>query len=726
MAEDPRALLDGLTVVELGDGIAGSVAAATFSTLGATVRKGVPERRRHLAHPPAIGRSGDSALVATLDRSKQLASEADARAAAPGADIVLLDVVEQAAPAPETGGVLVTISSFGLDGPDAGRPGGELVAAAAGGLLGTLEPEGGGRPVSPPGFVALRAVGAVTALAALHGLDERRHGGRPVHVDVSAQEAIVFTAALPECAHMIFDCPGRAGSGRYVAPSGAFPCRDGLVRITAVENHQWQGMVAALGEPGWSRGLEDRPARAEHADMITSRVAEWTAGMGKLSCADLLQRHGVPATPVNRPDEVIASEQLAHRGSARSVVLDDTAATVLGPPWRLRLEAAGAERPPGLRGLRVVELTHVLAGPVVGAILGGIGATVVRLEDRDRLDIYRRSGPFAGGVPGEERGAYFAVANHSKASVAADGGEVAAATGQLLSCADVLVENVGASRLDRLGVDAAHLARSGLLVTRVSGFGSDGPLAGHRAYANNVQAFGGLAWMTRDHEGELARFGSVLADPLSSVIAATVVAAWASGPQRRRGGVVDLAMVEVLAGCIAEYVAAASTGVALDPPLGNDLAPYAPHGAYTCAAGRWVAVAVQDDDEWAALVGALGAPDALDRPGWRRAEARFAERHLIDHVLDDLLGARSADEVVDVLTTAGVRASVVARGRDLVGDGHLARRGFFPEVEHPDLGVVRIVGLPWRFAGGGPIPLVGAPALGSTSLIDALERFRGR
>lgn len=725
MPDDRSALLGGLSVLELGDGIAGSVAAAALATLGASVRKAVGRDRPHGAHPPIVGPTGGSALLATLDRAKVLVDEAEAAAALASADLVVLDAVDGAAEPLDVPGVLVTISPFGLSGPDAGRPGGELVAAAAGGLLKTIEPARGGRPVSPPGFVALRAVGAVAALAALHGLDEQRHRHGPVHVDVSAQEAVVFTAALPECAHVMFDCPGRAGSGRYVAPSGAFPCKDGLVRITAVENHQWRGMVEALGAPEWTVGLEDRPARAERAAMITELVGEWTATQQKAACADLLQAHRVPATPVNLPAEVLESEQLAHRGSVEVVELDGVPASVLGPPWRLRLGAPGDGRPGGLRDLRVVELTHVLAGPIVGALLGGMGASVVRVEDRDRLDIYRRTGPFAGGVAGEERGAYFAVANHSKTSVAAEGAAMATATAALLERAQVLIENVGTSRLDRLGIDPDGLAAGGTLVLRLSGFGADGPSSAHRVYANNVQAYGGLAWMTRDHQGELARFGSVLADPLSSVTAATVIAAWASGPLGDRGGVVDLSMVEVVAGCIAEFVAAASTGVDVDPPLGNDLSPYAPHGVYRSADGRWVAVAVQRDDEWAALVEALGAPAALATAGWTQAEHRLAARATIDAALDEVLGAREAADAVRDLVAGGVRAAVVVGGPELVADPHLATRGFFPEVDHPELGVARIVGLPWRFTGEGPIPLVGAPALGSTSLADALEGSDG-
>lgn len=711
------ALLEGIAVVEVGDGIAGSVAAATLAALGAAVRKVVAAERAHADHEPRVG--SQSAITAVLDHDKDVGTTEPT-----DADVLIVDSVDRRAELPQaTAGVTVVITPFGADGPYADRAGGELVAAASGGLLGTIESEAGdGRPVSPPGFVALRSVGAVAALAALHGLDRHRRTGEPVVVEVSAQEAVVFVAALPECAHVMFDCPGRAGSGRYVAPSGVFACKDGHVRITAVENHQWKGMVAALGSPDWTQGLDERPARVEHAERINAEVAAWTAVRDKADCAELLQGHGVPATPVNTPDEVLTSPQLIHRKSIQSVQLAGEAAKVLAPPWRTELAEPSVDRAAGVEGLRVIELTHVLAGPIVGALLGAMGATVIRVEDLDRLDIYRRTGPFAGGVAGPERGAYFAVANHSKRSVAA-GADLADVVDKLVSNADVLIENVGRSRLERIGLDLPARAGSGLLGLSVSGFGCEGPAARYRAYANNVQAYGGLAWLTRDHDGALARFGSVLADPLSSVIAATVIAAWALGPRRTSGAVVDLAMVEVVAGCISEYVASASTGQTVEPPAGNELAPYAPHAVFPAADGRHVAIAIHTDAEWARLVDALG-DKVLDQAEWSSAAARRADAKQVDAALASLVRQRSADEIVTALAGRGLRVAAVAAGADLVVDPHLEARGFFPSIDHPELPAARIVGLPWRFVGAGPIPLAGAPALGSTSLDEALEVLR--
>ncbi|WP_255507119.1 CoA transferase [Mycolicibacterium sp. 018/SC-01/001] len=607
-----------------------------------------------------------------------------------GCDIVVCDGANSM-PEPPRGGVIVVITPFGLDAPHGRRPVGEITAQASGGLLATIEDEDG-KPVPAPGYVALRAVGAVAALAALHGLDRRSRDpdGDAIVVDVSAQEAVLFAAALPECAHILYRCPGRAGSGRYLAPSGLFACRDGMVRITAVENHQWKGLRTALGEPAWAEGLDERQTRIDNADLINEHVTAWTRDRLKADCAALLQASGVPSTPVNTPSELLTSPQFQHRGSLQPARLADRDAVVLGAPWTTAAGKETTRQRSGLAGLRIAELTHVLAGPIVGALLGAMGADVVRIEDPERLDIYRRTGPFADGVAGPERGAYFAVANHSKRSVLLDPAHAVDDVATILGASDVLIENVGTSRLRRLAVDPSALADAGRLTLRVSGFGADGPMSGYRVYANNVQSYGGLAGLCVGSDGTPARLGTVLADPLSSITAAVVIAAWAVGPRRSTGAVVDLSMAEVVASTVSEYLVAASIGDGTEDGL-------AARSVHLATDGRWVAVELRGDQ-------------------CQRDRADFVAR---------LVATNRADDAEFKLRGAGIEAAIVRKASELVVDKHLATRQFFPEIDHPaeDLETARLVGLPWRFAGEGSVPLVPPPALGSSTAdyLDAAE-----
>jgi crotonobetainyl-CoA:carnitine CoA-transferase CaiB-like acyl-CoA transferase len=729
-------VLNGLRVVELGTGLAGASCAAILRTLGATVRKFVPGASVPAFEPSLSTSSGGrvSILGDLLDRDKTTTNDGCDASVFSEADIVICDrVVDDAGLPPDPAeyaelvtrhneNVWVTATPFGLTGPYSSYLGSELVSSASGGLAATIAPKDGGRPSLLPGFQGLLATGQVAALAALHGLDRRRETDRSVHVDVSSQEAVALVGALPECAHAIYSCPGRAGSGRYVAPSGLFRCRDGLVRITAPDDHQWTGVVRALEAPGWTRGLEKREARAEHANRINHELQNWTAALAMADCAEKLQRHGVPATPVNTPDDLLASAQFAARGFFEGANLGGSFAQVPGRPytWTPSADADAPAGPhAGLRGLRIAEFAHVLAGPIAGALLGAIGAHVVRFEDLARLDLYRRTGPFAKGIAGKERGAYFAVSNHSKHSLAVDVEAEPAAAAELVRRSDVVLENFGSARMARLGVaaESSTASRPELLFVNVSGFGQSGPLANYRAYANNVHAYGGLSHLTRDADGEPLHIATVLADPLSSLMAATVIAAWALG-EHRRGGIVDLSMAEVVADKVAEFIAEASLGTTRTFPGGTDRFPYAPCGFHPTADDRWIAISVQSDDEWRALVSALGCPQALSDPAWATASRRWEARRTIGSALDEITRRAVAGDLFHRLQLAGVRACPVWSGADLIHDPHLQAREFFPRIDHPepDLTEARLVGLAWRFVGEPAIRLHPPPRLGEYTL----------
>jgi crotonobetainyl-CoA:carnitine CoA-transferase CaiB-like acyl-CoA transferase len=481
-------------------------------------------------------------------------------------------------------------------------------------------------------------------------------------------------------------------------------------------------MVRAMGGPDWARGLDERPARAEHAVRINAAIERWTKPQGKAECARHLQAHGVPATAVNGPDELLASPQFESRGFIQSVSLAGVETRVPGAPYTWTPSGdpgvPKADRR-GLRNLRVAEFAHVLAGPIAGALLGAMGAHVVRFEDRARLDLYRRTGPFAQGIAGPERGAYFAVSNHSKHSLAVDVEAEPGAALELVRRSDVVLENFGAKRMERLGVGASQAlaADPDLLYVSLSGFGQSGPLATHRAYANNVHAYGGLSFLTRSTGGELIHIASVLADPLAALTAATVIAAWALG-RERRGGWIDLSMAEVVAGKLAEFIAEAGAGTTRSLPAGSDRFPFAPHGIHPTADGGWLAIAVQSDDEWEALLEALGHPPTLADAAWSKGAARWEARRSIESALDAVTRDAEANEWFHRLQKAGVRACPVWTGAELVEDLHLRARGFFPEIAHPepDLTNARIVGLAWRFVGEGPIPLRPPPRLGEYTL----------
>jgi crotonobetainyl-CoA:carnitine CoA-transferase CaiB-like acyl-CoA transferase len=312
----------------------------------------------------------------------------------------------------------------------------------------------------------------------------------------------------------------------------------------------------------------------------------------------------------------------------------------------------------------VIEASRVLAVPLAGALLGALGAHVDKLEDLPRLDMYRRRGPYVDGEAGPERSAYFALMNHSKGSVAFDVDADRPRLDDLLVAADVIVENLGPKRASALGMAAslAPVAHPDLLAVSSSGFGQDGPHADYRAYAYNLQASGALGYLTRNEAGESAEIDIAWADLISAYALATIIAAWAVGPEGNAGAGVDFSMTDLVVSHFNEYLAAASLDMPDDAvDRANQLSPYEPHGVHATGEG-WVAVAGLDGGE------------------------ALTER---------VLGAA-----------------------DLIVDPQLEARGFFTSVKHPEWGQRRLVGLPWRPYGDDPLPLAPPPLLGVKLTVD--------
>jgi crotonobetainyl-CoA:carnitine CoA-transferase CaiB-like acyl-CoA transferase len=136
---------------------------------------------------------------------------------------------------------------------------------------------------------------------------------------------------------------------------------------------------------------------------------------------------------------------------------------------------------------------------------------------------------------------------------------------------------------------------------------------------------------------------------------------------------------------------------------------------YPGAEGRWLALSVANEREWQLTLDALGRPPALDDPRFATEQSRYDARDDLDARLAAVTADRDATALASDLTEVGVAAAVVAVASTLITDRHLADRGFFVEVEHPDWGRRRLIGLPWRIAGGAPFPL------GTPPLLEALD-----
>ncbi len=730
--------LSGLRVLELGDGVAGASATGILAALGAEVTAVVDSTSPHRRGSPRIdgADSGSALLGLCLDRAKTLIPVDDADVSgllAQPFDVVVADRVggftgplgflrsiEEylALVDGHNRGAWVTISAFGLSGPRARDVGTELSVAAASGMLATVRDDATGQPLKLGGQQSLLNTGQAGALAVCHAIDLAADG-TPVHLDLSAVESTLATGPFLEVGALLLATGGAIGAKRYGAPASFYRCADGLIRISAMEDHQWRGVVAAMGSPPWAERYAGMAARIEDPDGVDSNVEEWTRTRTKREAEQELQAKGVPATAVYSPAEILDSPQLAYRRAFEALsVGGGREATVVGLPFRVvnsdKTEEQNPRRRRSLRGLKILEASRVLAVPLSGAILGALGAEVHKLEDLPRLDMYRRRAPFVNGEEGPEHGAYFALVNHSKASEAFDVDNDRERLEKLISAADVVIENLGPKRATELGMAAtvAPTNHPGLLAVSSSGFGQDGPHAKYRAYAYNLQASGALGHLTRNESGESAEIDIAWADLISGYALATIIAAWAVGPSGNVGAGVDFSMTDLVVSHFNEYLAAASLGHDDDSAdRANELAPFAPHGIYPTHDG-WIAICVKDDSEFARLIKVLAGTE-FD-PAFTRADDRRKQRHELDAHLGSVTLPHRSSELAARLREEGVVAEAVVSPKTLTEDAQLASREFFEPVDHREWGTRRLVGIPWRRFGQLPPPLGPPPLLGQS------------
>jgi len=742
--------LAGLSVLAMGGTVASSAAATLLSLLGADVIEAGADRadgeRGPASRAPALGTAGSvRAALAAQARRGAVADVRDLPTTLGRVDAVIcdldgtaladlgctsrdryLELVASAAPQ-----VWVTTSAFGLSGSRSEWVGNELVYLAAGGILDRTRSKARNEPLKPAGFQGSILTGELAAVAALHGLDISRNMAQRVHMEVSAQEAVIAGGVFLECSHRLLNCAGAGGAGRYVAPSGEYPCRDGHVFISVLEDHHWAGLVSAMGQPAWARPIATWGDRIEHEDTITRELALWTQTRAKHECAELLQANGVPATPVNGPADLLACAQLIERGffqpdagQPRIPTLPAQVTAGGNEPSRLRsglpeVPRAAAHRDGGgIRGLHLLDLSQVLGPPLAASWLGAMGADVVKVEDPSRLEMYRRRGPFIDGISDREHGAYFAAANHSKRSFTTSAltPEGRADLDSLITWADVVIENQTGSRRSALRLGRQELARlnDDLLVISSSGFGREGPMSDHRAYGQNLQAFSGLLFLTRDADGRICHVQTPWADTMTAVVIAALIASYALGNPPGFAWL-DLSMAEVVIRRLGEFLLQAEASAADGISDGTAIPGWSPSSPFRCADDTWLAVCVTSAQQAESLTALLRRERAA-----ARGDAQLTDASQPDAAdeLALLCQKRRADDLAIMLQDCGIPACPVLSVDEILRDRHLEDRQFFASISIAQSGQRSLIGLPWRRVAHAPFQLGHVPMMGASRLED--------
>ncbi|MFT4212912.1 MAG: CoA transferase [Microbacterium sp.] len=355
-----------------------------------------------------------------------------------------------------------------------------------------------------------------------------------------------------------------------------------------------------------------------------------------------------------------------------------------------------------LSGVRVVDFGHVLAGPYATMLLGALGAEVIKIESRARID-EQRILHGAGASDDPEASSNFFEINLNKLSVTLnlktpEGVELAK---RIVAAADIVMENMRPGVMDRLGLGYAALAevKPDIIMLSLSGFGATGPLRGYTAYAPCFTCFSGQAHLTGYPDWAPNQLTSSGDSRAGTTGAFAMLMALAIRDLTGEGQYIDLSSSEALNQLIGDQMMDFTMNGRSPRRHGNHVADMAPHQVYPCAgADEWVAIAVRTDAEWQALVAAIGSPSWATEPSFATVAGRLAGQKLIDAKLAEWTSGRAAREIMTLLQDTGVAAMPSFTAEQIFSDPHLIAQGAITEVTHPVLGTRKAIAPPWRLS----------------------------
>lgn len=344
-----------------------------------------------------------------------------------------------------------------------------------------------------------------------------------------------------------------------------------------------------------------------------------------------------------------------------------------------------------LAGLRVLDLTRVLAGPYCTQLLADLGAEVIKIEPPHGDETREWGPPFQGGVSG-----YYLSVNRGKEVRRLDLNAEADQVRDLARKADVFVENYKVGGLQKFGLDyqAIKEVNPGIVYCSITGFGQTGPRAQEPGYDAVLQGYCGIMSVTGDPEGPPMKVGVAWVDILTGLHAAVgILAAVREG----EGCHLDISLHDC--GLAAMANLAQSTLLTDEAPTrkGNAHAQIVPYGSYPAKDG-WIVIACGNDRQFARLASALGRPEWIDDPRFLTNPKRVRNRLDLETEIAAMTATESRTHWITLLQKAEVPCGPVNDLKEALADPQTIARGLVHEAVHPEAGTYRALGCPIRFA----------------------------
>jgi formyl-CoA transferase len=350
-----------------------------------------------------------------------------------------------------------------------------------------------------------------------------------------------------------------------------------------------------------------------------------------------------------------------------------------------------------LGDVTVLDLSRVLAGPYCTMILGDLGADVIKVEHPDGDETRRWGPPF---IEGES--AYYLSVNRNKRSLTADLRTSAdrALIERIAGTSDVLVENFLPGALDRLGLSLARLreANPRLITLSISGMGITGPDRDLPGYDFIVQARGGLMSITGPQDGPPSKVGVAIVDLTTGMMAANAILAALYARERSgQGQHIDISLLETQVSWLANVGTAALLTGNEPARHGNAHPTIVPYQIFEAADGA-VAIGVGNDAQWRRMCEAIEALDLRDDPRYAGNAERVRRRAELTGLLSERLRAFTRADCVARLRAARVPVSEVRTVREVLADPQVIERGMIEVIQHPTIGEIRLLGIPYKFS----------------------------
>lgn len=610
----------------------------------------------------------------------------------------------------------VAISALGLAAVRAGEVADDFVAYHRCGL-GFITPRtmpgfptAGMRPLSPYSRILELLSGYQAAIAVLALLFRRSTTGKGDSVDLAAIQCALPLLRREMAAYQYHGWIATRGARSWVvAPSGIQRCSDGHVFVAVIEERQWRNLCRLMGveelvdDPRFKNHL----SRFENNDALHPIMEAWFSARTKAVVTELGQQNIVPIAPVNAPSDLFENPQLVARNYFQDITTPTGTIKAPGLAFKaermesrppVKLSATSSKGP--LAGLRILELTHVWAGPLCGQIMADLGAEVIRLESRRRIDIHRSGSPFAGNEPGINRSGVWNSQNRGKLSCTIDlstpeGRELAKS---LIAKCDAVIENFSPGTLDRMGLgfDTLKSLRPGIILVSLSAYGQTGPQRHYRGYGPMIDADCGVMDQTDYGDGVPRSVNGWLGDIGGATSGAVSLLAALLHRSPQHAVWCDIAEFEAAVLFQFDGLLAWSGRGERAKPTGNLM----PYGHFTeCVpcleSDAWIAISCAGQTQLDALAGIIGA---------RAPKLSVSPSNVSIQSYRDLIAALAAwtqlrlrKEAVEILRLAGITCGPVSNIEDLLQDPVLLARGAFCYTNHSELGMIQSYGPVWSF-----------------------------